>query len=104
MLDNKQQRLANLLSIASRANKIISGDFAISKAVAAGGVKLLLVAGDIASSTSLEYREIASKYRIPLIILEIDKHNLGYCIGKNERAAVAVCDEGFAEALKKILK
>ncbi|MDQ0203447.1 L7Ae/L30e/S12e/Gadd45 family ribosomal protein [Pectinatus haikarae] len=104
MKDNMLQNLLNLLSMASRANKIISGDFAIGKAAAGGKVRLLLVAGDTAQNTSLEYKEIASKYSIPLIFLTTTKTDLGHCIGKNERAAVAVCDEGFMKAVTKILK
>lgn len=103
-MDDNHKKLINILSMAACANKIISGDFAISKAAEKNIVKLIIIAADTAEKTRFEYNKIAVKYNIPIFHLSIDKESLGKCIGKNERAAAAVCDEGFAKAINKILK
>ncbi len=103
-MDNNQKKLINILSMAACANKIISGDFAIDNAADKNMVKLIIIAADTAEKTRLEYNKIAMKYNIPVFHLSIEKEALGKCIGKNERAAAAVCDEGFAKAINKILK
>lgn len=100
---DKEQRLLNLLGMAAKANKIISGDFAINKAVAGGNVKLLMLADDIAQSTGLTYKKIAETTDIRILSTPVAKFDLGYAVGKSERAAIAVCDEGFAKAFCKIL-
>ena len=48
----KDERIINLLSMAQRAGKVASGEFAVEKALAAKKIELLLVAGDAADSTA----------------------------------------------------
>ena len=103
-MDRIQQKIVNILSMAACANKVISGDFAIDKAVGSKLVRLILIAENTAEKTRADYEKIALANEIPVMVLGISKQVLGNCIGKNERAAAAVCDEGFAGAINKILK
>ncbi len=101
----QNSKLVNLLSIACRAGKIISGEFVIEKAMSGrNNVKLLLLASDVSAATKAKYKKIAANGKILLEITHLTKDELARCIGKTDRAAVAVCDNGFTEAVLKILK
>lgn len=97
-----EQKIMNLLSMAQRANKIASGDFAVNKAVESGKVFLMLVAEDAAEETKKKYQSMADYRHLKLYYL-FDREELGHCIGKEYRAVAAVLDKGFADALVKLL-
>lgn len=90
--------------MAARAGKVVSGDFALRKAMEAKEAVLLLIAADVAVNTAKDYKILADRYKIPYFVLSDTKDALGQCIGKGERAAVAVCDSGFAVAIEKKMK
>ncbi len=101
----QNNKLVNLLSIACRAGKIISGEFVIEKALSGrNNVKLLLLANDVSVTTKAKYENLAANNEVFLKSTQLTKDELARCIGKTDRAAVAVCDNGFAEAILKILK
>lgn len=101
---NKNQKLINILSIACRAGKILSGDFVIEKALSRKhSIKLILIASDTSEMTRDKYAKLADKAQILLKDVQLKKAELAGCIGKTDRAAVAVCDEGFCKAIIKIL-
>lgn len=102
---NKNQKLINILSIACRAGKILSGDFVIEKTLSQKkhSIKLILIASDTSDMTKAKYEKLADKTKILLRQTALAKEALAACIGKTDRAAVAVCDEGFCKAILKIL-
>lgn len=101
---NKSKKLVNILSIACRAGKILSGEFVIEKALAGrNSVRLILLADDAAEATQAKYEKLAEKNNILLKKTPLTKDELANCIGKTDRAAAAVCDDGFCKAILKIL-
>lgn len=95
-------KVQNLLSMAQRAGKLVSGDFIVEREVKRNRVLVLFMATDVAENNKKKYEELSSAYKIPLISL-FDKEELGQIIGKERRVIVAVEDQGFAKALLKIL-
>ncbi|MGM9539191.1 L7Ae/L30e/S12e/Gadd45 family ribosomal protein [Anaerovibrio sp.] len=95
-----EQKILNLLGMAQRAGRVASGDFAVTKAVQGRKARLLLVAADASEDTRKRYRQMAADASIELFYLG-DRELLGHCIGKDFRAAVAVLDAGFANAIAK---
>lgn len=98
-----EQKIMNLLSMAQRANQVVSGEFAAQKALQEGHAKLLILAEDIAEETKKSYIALAEKYRVPFHYL-LTREQLGQCIGKNFRAAAVLLDSGFSKAIEKWLK
>ncbi|MCR5175731.1 MAG: ribosomal L7Ae/L30e/S12e/Gadd45 family protein [Anaerovibrio sp.] len=96
-------KILNLLSMAQRANKVVSGDFAVVKAADGGKARLILVADDAAEETKKKYQRMAENAGIKLYYLT-DKEELGHCIGKEFRAVAAILDKGFADALTKLFE
>ncbi|WP_093687393.1 L7Ae/L30e/S12e/Gadd45 family ribosomal protein [Sporolituus thermophilus] len=97
-----EQKIISLLGLAQRAKKVISGEFAVEKAVRSRQVKLLLVAEDASYGTQKKYRDMATYYQVPLSV-KLSKEKLGFALGKSARAAVAVTDDGFSKALLELL-
>jgi ribosomal protein L7Ae-like RNA K-turn-binding protein len=95
-----EQKIINLLGLAQRAGKLVSGDFAVQKAIQTGQVKLLLIAADAAEKTKQHYLALAKEQQLSLYLL-LTRETLGHCIGKDFRAIVAVLDDGFSQAIGK---
>ncbi|MBQ7477478.1 MAG: ribosomal L7Ae/L30e/S12e/Gadd45 family protein [Selenomonadaceae bacterium] len=96
------QRIMNLLGMAQKAGRIVSGNFAVEQAIKGGKAKYLIVAADAAEESRKDYQELANRYGIPFSLC-LTKELLGKCLGKEYRAAAALQDEGFSKALAKLI-
>lgn len=95
-----EQKIMNLLSMAQRAGRVASGDFAVTKAVQGNKAHLLIVAEDASAETRKRYEQMAAQTKIRIIYLG-DREQLGHCIGKDFRAVAAIMDAGFANAIAR---
>ena len=95
-----EKDVAGVLGLAQRAGKLSSGDLGVKEALADGKVKLLLIASDSSPNTEKELRFLAGKADVTVIQC-MKRSELGLCIGKAPRAAVAVLDTGFAGLIIK---
>lgn len=95
-----EDKILNLLGLAQRAGKVISGDFIVEKAMKRKDPKLVLFAGDCAANNEKKYTQLAETHQIPLHSIA-NKEALGTAIGKEVRVVVAVLDDGFAKAILK---
>ena len=86
-----EKDVAGVLGLAQKAGKLSSGDL---------GVKLLLIASDSSPNTEKELRFLAGKADVTVIQC-MKRSELGLCIGKAPRAAVAVLDTVFAGLIIK---
>ncbi|MBR1886223.1 MAG: ribosomal L7Ae/L30e/S12e/Gadd45 family protein [Schwartzia sp.] len=98
-----EKKIEGLLGMAQRAGKTASGEFAIQKAMAAGRVKALIVAEDASERFKETMMKEAAAKGVP-VYTRLTKEELGQCLGKEYRAAVALLDEGFAKTLGEKLR
>jgi ribosomal protein L7Ae-like RNA K-turn-binding protein len=98
-----QQKITSLLGLAQKAGKIVSGELAVEKAVKSGQAKIVIMATDCSEATKKGYRDMTTYYNVELYET-FSKEELGACIGKVYRAAVAIIDAGFSTAVKKLLE
>ena len=57
---NNKVKLINIVSIACRAGKVMSGEFVIEKALSSkNNIKLILLANDVAEATKAKYEKMA---------------------------------------------
>ncbi len=99
---NIEKKLINTLSLAQRATKLASGELAVEKAIKTNKAKLVIIATDVSDGTKKKYTDMSQYYQTKLYSI-LTKEQLGHCIGKEYRAAVAVLDDGFAKSIVKIL-
>ena len=93
-------RIEELLSMAQRAGKVVSGDFAVQKALIAGQAKRLILAADVSEDAKEKYGNLARQHGVKVTEC-LTKDALGHCLGKEYRAVAALLDRGFSEALEK---
>lgn len=99
---NESKRALNLLSLAQRSGKLSSGEFMVEKSVKEGKAYLVIIARDASKNTKKKFNNMCTYYHVPVIELS-DKDELGHSIGRTERSSLALLDDGFAKAVKKLL-
>lgn len=97
-----KQKLQNLLGLAQKAGKVVSGEIAIEKSIKYGQAKLMILAEDASVASKKNYLYLADIYKLPYYE-KLTKQELGTSIGKHDRSAIIVLDDGFAQAVLKIL-
>ena len=103
MAKPKEQRIINLLSMAQKAGRIVSGAFAVEQAVKKKQAVLVLLAEDAAEESKKNFTTLADKFAIPYAYC-LDRETLGRCLGKDFRAVAALLDDGFAKKLRQLME
>ena len=98
----KLSKALSLISLATKAGKIASGEFCTEKEVKAGFAELVIVAEDASDNTKKKFKNMCEFYEVPIYFYG-DKDTLGHAMGKEFRASLAVIDHGFANGIKKHL-
>ena len=93
-----QNKIFGLLGLAAKGRNVISGEFSTENAVKNGSAALVIVATDASDNTRKLFYDKCSFYEIPVFTYGT-KAQLGHCIGKEERASLALTDKGLAEKL-----
>lgn len=92
----------NLLGLAYRARKCTIGEELIIKDIQQNKVALLLIANDISEASKKKLEDKCKTYEVPYMEVD-DRYTLGHAMGKQERVAVAILDQGFAKKLRTLL-
>lgn len=95
-------RLYGLLGLCQRAGKLKSGEFAVEKSVKGHKSHLVIVPEDASDNTKKKFKNMTTYRSIPYFEVGT-KEKLGNQLGKSERSSISIEDEGFAEAMKKLL-
>lgn len=96
------EKVFNLIGLATRARKIISGE-ELMDAIRKKKVSLVVVANDASENTKKRYSDKCSFYGIDMITVESSVH-LNQAIGKANRMAIGIVDEGFKKSIMKCWK
>ncbi len=96
-------KIYSLLGLATKAGKIVSGEFATEKSVKSGTAWLVLVSEEASDNTKKLFSDKCKFYNVPIYYFGT-KEMLGHAIGKAMRSSVAITDEGFAKAIVKQLE
>jgi ribosomal protein L7Ae-like RNA K-turn-binding protein len=94
---NKDKALS-FLGLATKAGRVVSGEFMTAKAVKEGSAYLVVIANDASENTKKKFRNMCEFYQVTLYIYS-DKISLGHAMGKEFRASLAVLDQGFAKGI-----
>ncbi|MGX7023393.1 YlxQ-related RNA-binding protein [Vagococcus hydrophili] len=100
-MTNKDKFL-NLLGLATKAGKLVSGDDTTVKAVRKNNVRLVIVATDASEGTIKKMTDKCQYYQTPIIVA-CTKAEISHAIGKS-RTIIGVCDNGFSKKMRELLK
>lgn len=99
----KQRNYLNLLGLAQRAGKCISGIDLIVTNIQKQSAFLVLIAQDASPLTKKKLMDKCHSYDVPYVEID-DRFTLGTAIGKEERVAIAIIDQGFAKKLQSLVE
>lgn len=99
---SNEKAYLNLLGLATRARKISLGEEQILKDIKRKQAKLVLIASDTGYQTHKRLTDKCAYYQVPFRIIT-DRTTLSLAIGKIDRVAVAINDEGFAKKMCSLL-
>ena len=94
-------KVLQLLGLAFRAKKVISGEDFCVEAIRNGEAKYLFLASDAGVNTTKRITDKANYYKVTLDTT-FTSNELSTAIGKNNRMVVAITDSGFAKKIKEI--
>ena len=103
-MEINKTRLLGMLGFAMRAGKLVIGTEPVCRAMAKGTPKLVLVSLSASEGTKKKLTVKCDFYGIPYLMLPVEAEILGKQLGKTYTPmAIAVCDSGFSEEIKKAL-
>ena len=100
MVDKK--KLLNMIGLATRARKVVSGEFSTEKSVKSGRSHLVIVSGEASDNTKKMFTNMCAYYKVPIYLFGT-KDELGHAMGKEFRASVSVEDAGFAKSMAGLM-
>ena len=97
---SKPDRVISMISIAAKGRNLVSGEFAVEKAVKCGKAYLVIVAENASDNTKKQFSNMCEFYEVPMVVYG-NKDTLGHFIGTQMRANIAITDEGIANSILK---
>lgn len=94
-------RLLSMISLAKKAGRLVSGEFAVDNAGKSGEAQLVIVAEDASERTKKSVTDMCRFYEVPCILYGT-KDSLGRAIGKENRSQIAITDSNFANGIRKL--
>ena len=98
---DKKTQLLNLLGLAKRAGKVITGEELVVKSIQNGKAQLVFVAADASANLIKKITDKSSYYEVAVsqMFSEIE---LSVAIGAN-RKVLAIADSGFAKKMESLM-
>ncbi len=95
-------KLVQLLGLAMRARKVITGEGLVVRAIQTKQAKLVLLSADASGNTAKKVTDKCLFYSIPCYSL-LNRYELGAAIGKDARVTLAITDSRLAESIQHLL-
>ncbi len=99
----KEKKILSLLGLCRRAGKLISGQEKVESGIREGQALLVVIAADASDNTKKRFTDKCSFYEVPCYCV-FTKEEIGQAIGYEERATLAVTDEGFADKIMQLFE
>ena len=96
----QRSKALSLISLATKAQKTVSGEFCTEKEVKSGAAALVVIANDASDNTKKKFKNMCEFYHVPICFYR-DKDTLGHDMGKQFRASLAILDQGFAKGIRE---
>lgn len=99
-MNDQCNKIYSMLGLATKAGKVVSGEFATDKSIKGGKAWLVIVSEDASDNTKKMFSNMCEFYEVPRYFFGT-KEKLGHAIGKAMRSSLAITDENFAKSIKK---
>ena len=88
----------DLLGLATRARKVVTGTESVIRALRAKTLHLVVLASDASENTRKKIRDKSSFYATP-VLETMTSEEMSHAIGKHDIKALGLTDPGFSKAL-----
>ncbi|MDW8713006.1 YlxQ-related RNA-binding protein [Streptococcus suis] len=99
---NKRHQILNLLGLAQRAGRLVSGEDLVVEAIQKGQAKLVFLAEDAAGNLSKKVTDKSHTYQVEVVTV-FSTLELSAAVGK-ARKVLAVTDAGFTKKMRSIME
>ncbi|BAQ24947.1 ribosomal protein [Streptococcus troglodytae] len=99
---NNFKKLSNLLGLAQRAGRVISGEELVVKAIQTGQAQLIFLAKDAGSNLTKKVTDKSNYYNIEVSTV-FSALELSTAIGRN-RKVLAIADTGFSKKMRTFME
>ena len=99
----QRNKVLSYLGLATRAGRVVSGEFCVEKSVRQRRARLVLVSENASENSRKNFRNLCTYYKVPLYFFG-SREELGAACGKEARVSAAIEDEGLAMAAVRELK
>lgn len=96
------RKILSLLSLCQRSGNMSTGESVVEQAIQKSKAFLVIIPEDASDNTKKKFTNKCKYYDIPIVIVST-KDELSSAIGKVNRSTFAICNESFAENIKKEL-
>lgn len=96
-------KTVQMLGLATKAGKLLSGEELVIKAVQTGHASLVILSSDASENTRKKVQDKCKSYNVDLVVYG-DRDTLGHAIGKEQRVVLAITDPGFANKIKELIR
>ena len=102
MIDIK--KALSMIGLCKKAGRLVFGVPMVVDAIREGKVRLVIYAESAAQNSVKRVTDKAKSYDTEVLAIGVSPEELGHSIGKmGAVAAIGIADEGFANAIKKII-
>lgn len=100
---SKPDRLLSMLGLAAKSGNVVSGEFQTETAIKSGKARLVILSEDASDNTKRKFTNMCEYRDIPYREYR-DMETLGHAIGKEARSSLALTNDGFADAIRKLFQ
>ena len=97
------KRAVSILSLASRAGKIVSGEESVEKSLQSGACELIIISSEASSNTKKKFINKCHFYGKDSVVCGTVE-DISAAVGKSLRVVVSVNDAGFAKLIKECVQ
>ncbi|NGP44090.1 YlxQ family RNA-binding protein [Bacillaceae bacterium SIJ1] len=92
------KRIGDLLGLAFRANRCVTGEEQVLSEIKQKRARLVVLSKDTSETTLKRIQDKCNYYSVPIRYVET-RYELGHAFGKHERVVAAIIEPGFAEKM-----
>ena len=98
------KKALSMIGLCKKAGRLVSGAPIVIDAIRDGKVFLAVYAAKASANSVKRITDKAKSFEVTALALDVSPEELGHSIGKaGAVAAVGITDDGFAQAIKKII-
>lgn len=99
---NPKDKSLNLLGLAYRAKKLVSGTDTVMTEIRKRNLSLVILSKDASGNTKKQFLNKCDFYNIPIVV-KFSSAEISHAIGR-ERMVCAFSDDGFAKSFRNCLR